>query len=71
MSLGKKAALIPRLELDKIPLRYVDQPNKLSQFFRSFENYADHLKESHEKLDTVSDGFINGTISIISGDLKL
>jgi hypothetical protein len=68
--MSSKAILFPRMIIDKIPLRYIDQPEKLAPFFKSFESYIDHIKQIRERLDSTSEGFVTGTIEMISGDLK-
>ncbi len=67
---SKTAVPLPKIIVDKIPLRYVDQPEKLAPFFKSFENYMENIRQTRERLDSTSDGFIQGTMDMISGDLK-
>ena len=61
---------LPRLITDKIPLRYVDETEKLAPFFKSFEQYLDNVKTSRERLDSPTEGFVLGSMDMISGDLK-
>lgn len=70
MSSKASAQNIPRMVIDKIPLRYVDLPEKLAPFFKSFESYIENVRQNRERLDSTSDGFIQGTMDMISGDLK-
>ena len=67
---SKTAIPIPKMVTDKIPLRYVDQPEKLGPFFKSFESYVEGVRQNRERLDSTSDGYVQGTMDMISGDLK-
>jgi len=65
-----RTILIPQLVIDKVTLRYADSPELLSTLYRTLDSYIEQYKEQHIRIDPVTEDFVLGTLSMISGDLK-
>ncbi|MHA2362635.1 MAG: hypothetical protein ACXAC7_01660 [Candidatus Hodarchaeales archaeon] len=65
-----KATTIPQIITDQVPKKYIDSPEQLATMYRSFESHVERYKERRERIDSISECFLLGTLEMISGDLK-